>query len=112
MVTRSHNTSGSKNLALLPSNLGNDMSEGFICAICERRINSKFFCWKCYSRFKKEILSKEKWVRYLYNKEAQRRYLIRRTKEGKLPRIIRLGNKWDIGGNNKLIVRNGYNGQA
>jgi hypothetical protein len=49
------------------------------CAICERSIREHgkgrpiYFCWRCYKKWKKNIIDKEKWVTFLINEEQNRR---------------------------------------
>ena len=75
----------------------------FRCSICETRIYRGWFCWKCYKKWQDDILSNKRWTRFLLNEERVRRY--RAEKE---PKIVLLGDKWDIDTLGRLVRRDGY----
>ena len=83
----------------------------FECAICGRVLGYNkqriFFCNKCYRRWKKEIRSHQPWIKYLINSEqARRRWDTIIVGNKRLPvNLVRLGNKYDVGDDGSLIVR-------
>ena len=57
------------------------------CCICDALLSTedptKYFCWRCYSQWQKDILANSKWVRFLVNNEQQRRRYGTYTKKKK-----------------------------
>ena len=67
------------------------MAYDFRCSICEKRISRGWFCYKCYSAHKEDILSKKEWTKVMQNWEQQRRRY-----EKNEPPMTYLGSEWDI----------------
>jgi hypothetical protein len=46
----------------------------YLCSVCGAKIvRGRYFCYKCYCKFKSEIISKQPWTLFLQNEEKRRR---------------------------------------
>lgn len=68
------------------------------CCICDVTIQKKYFCLKCYNKYKNDILSGEPWVKFLKSDE-------RRKRNKREPLTVYLGDTYDISDSYKLIYR-------
>ncbi len=79
---------------------------GYECCLCSTDISHKsaktFWCSRCYSDFKEDILAKKPWCVWLQNEEAKRRY--RQKDIAKLGiTYIYIGNEYDLSEDGKLL---------
>lgn len=74
-----------------------------LCSICEKKIiGGSWYCYACYKKYRKDIESKEPWIRLLQYEEKERR-----RKSVKLTYIGEYGGGtiWQVREENRKVMQ-------